>query len=63
MAGPITFHVRDCPLATAMQAGVVACADARICGVEVVECRRERRKVISTGLAALALQHSLGFLS
>lgn len=62
MAWPITFHMRDCPLTAAMQAGIIACADARIRGVEVVECCRERRQVVVAALATFALQQNLGLL-
>lgn len=64
MAGPVPFDVGNGALAASMQARVVAGADARIGGVEVMEGRRERGacRWRLVGRASFALRAELGGL-
>jgi hypothetical protein len=55
MTWPVALNMGDCTLAAAVQAGVVARADARVGRVQVMERCRKRRQVVLGRLAALAL--------
>jgi predicted lysophospholipase L1 biosynthesis ABC-type transport system permease subunit len=70
MAWPVALDMRDGTLAAAVQAGVVARADARVCRVEIVECCGKRRQVVLGRLAVPTLErtpwwarYQLGFSS
>jgi hypothetical protein len=62
MARPIALNVRYRPLATTMQAGIVADANTCTRGVEIVKAWRERGQGIGVllGLAVLALHSRFG---